>query len=113
VKPDPKFRREGSHLITEVDLDFVQAALGDEILVTTIDGQSSMKVPAGTQPGTMFRLRGKGMPSLNGRGHGDLHVLVNVVVPEKLNSEQKRILGEFSRASGKTTGKKKPGRHKK
>lgn len=111
VKEDPTFRRRDTHLITEVDLDFVQAALGDEIMVTTIDGQSSMKVPSGTQPGTMFRLRGKGMPSLQGRGNGDLHVMVNVVVPEKLSGEQKRILKEFAEAGGsskaKTSGKKK------
>lgn len=112
VQPDPKFRREGSHLITEVEIDFVQAALGDEILVPTIDGQASMKIPAGTQPGTMFRLRGKGMPSLNGRGHGDLHVLVNLVVPERLSSVQKRILKEFAEASGKPRNRKKPGKHR-
>ena len=68
-----------------------------------------MKVPAGTQPGTMFRLKGKGMPNLQGRGNGDLHVLVNVAVPEKLNGEQKRILKEFAEAGGKA----KPGRKKK
>ena len=117
VKSDPTFRREGSHLITEVDLNFVQAALGDDIMVNTIDGQASMKIPAGTQPGTMFRLRGKGMPSLQGRGNGDLHVLVNLAVPEKLNGEQKRILKEFDEAGGgsktKASSKKKPGRKKK
>ena len=109
VQPDPTFRREGMHLITEIDVDFVQAALGDEIKVQTIDGNAAMKVPAGTQPGTMFRLKGKGMPNIQGRGNGDLHVLVNVAVPEKLNGEQKRILKEFAEAGGKA----KPGRKKK
>ena len=113
VKDDPVFHRRDTHLITEVELDFVQAALGDEVKVTTIDGQASMKVPAGTQPGTMFRLRGKGMPSLQGRGNGDLHVQVNIAVPEKLSGEQKRILKEFGEASGKSIGKKKSGRKKK
>ncbi len=112
VKSHPQFRREGPHLITEMDIDFVQAALGDEITVKTIDGKASMKVPPGTQPGTMFRLKGKGLPSLQGRGNGDLHVLVNVKVPEKLTGEQKRILEMFADASGKKAHKKKPGKFK-
>ena len=116
VQEDSVFRRRGSHLITEVDLDFVQAALGDEIMVTTIDGQASMKIPPGTQPGTMFRLRGKGMPSLQGRGNGDLHVQVNIVVPERLSGEQKRILREFAEAGGgsqtKASNKKKSRKRK-
>ena len=117
IESNPTFRREGTHLITEVDINFVQAALGDEIMVKTIDGKSAMKVPAGTQNGTLFRLRGKGMPSIQGRGNGDLHVLVNIVVPEKLNGEQKRILKEFAEAGGNSTAKasskKKSGRKKK
>ena len=101
VQDDPVFQRHGEHLLTEVDIDFVQAALGDEITLETIDGKASIKVPPGTQPGTIFRLRGKGMPIMGGRGNGDLHVKVNLKVPEKLNGEQKRILKEFSDASGK------------
>ncbi len=117
VEPDPVFHRKDTHLITEMNLDFVQAALGDEIMVTTIDGQASMKIPPGTQTGTMFRLRGKGMPSLQGRGNGDLHVQVNVVVPEKLSGEQKRILKEFAMtgrsSAAKARGIRKPDRKKK
>lgn len=101
VKDDPRFQREGPHLLTEVGIDFVQAALGDEITIETLEGKATMKVPPGTQPGTVFRLRGKGMPVLGGRGSGDLHVKVDIRVPDKLTSEQKRILREFAEASGK------------
>jgi molecular chaperone DnaJ len=101
VKDEPRFQREGPHLLTEIDIEFVQAALGDDVTIGTLEGKSSMKVPPGTQTGTVFRLKGKGMPVLGGRGNGDLHVRVNVLVPEKLTSEQRRILKEFAEASGK------------
>jgi molecular chaperone DnaJ len=101
VQEDPVFQREGPHLLTEVDIDFVQATLGDEITLGTIDGKATMSIPPGTQPGTIFRLKGKGMPVMGGRGNGDLHVKVNLTVPEKLNGEQKRILKEFADASGR------------
>ncbi|MDO9537312.1 MAG: molecular chaperone DnaJ [Thermoplasmata archaeon] len=110
VKEDPVFQREGPHMLTEIDIDFVQAALGDEITLNTIDSKATMNIPPGTQPGTIFRLRGKGMPVLGGKGSGDLHVKVNLAVPEKLNADQKRLLKEFGEASGKKsttqTGKK-------
>jgi molecular chaperone DnaJ len=110
VEPDRRFVREGPHLLTEKDITFAQAALGAEVDVPTLDGKASMRVPAGTQPGTMFRLKGKGMPFMDRRGQGDLHVKVNVTVPEKLNAEQKRLLKEFERESDgrdrKKSGKK-------
>ncbi len=102
VQDDPKFQRQGPHLLTEVDVEFVQAALGDEITIETIDGKVSMNIPAGTQPGDIFRLKGKGMPVMGGRGNGDLHIKVNLAVPKKLSLEQKRILKEFADASGKS-----------
>jgi molecular chaperone DnaJ len=103
VQDDPVFRRQDAHLLTEIDIDFVQAALGDEVTLETIDGKASIKIPPGTQPGTVFRLRGKGMPVMGGRGNGDLHVKVNLAVPTKLNAEQKRVLREFTEAGhGKT-----------
>jgi len=101
VRPDPRFIRNGTHLLTEMDVDFVQAALGDTIKVKTLNGTASMKVPAGSQPGTVFRLKGKGMPSMGGRTCGDLHVKINIKVPKRLSSEQKRILKEFKTAAGK------------
>ncbi len=100
VQDDPVFQRQDIHLLTETDIGFAQAALGDEITLETIDGKATIKIPAGTQTGTVFRLRGKGMPVMGGRGSGDLHVRVNISVPTKLNPEQKRLLREFDEASG-------------
>jgi len=77
----------------------------------SFDGKASIQIPAGTQPGTVFRLRGKGMPVLGARASGDLHVRVNVSVPTKLNAEQKRLLREYAEASG-GSGFRKFGRRK-
>jgi len=95
------FEREGSDLHCEVPLPFAVAALGGELKVPTLEGQSSIKVPAGTQGGTTFRLRDKGMPSLTNKGRkGDLNVTVQVEVPTKLNSEQENKLREFAETLG-------------
>ncbi len=99
VQEHPFFNREGEDLYLEVPVTFVQASLGDEIEIPTMKGKSTMKVPAGTQNGETFRLKGKGVPRLNGRGTGDLFVNVNVVVPVKLNSKQKEILKQFADAT--------------
>jgi molecular chaperone DnaJ len=96
VKPHEIFQREGDDLLCEVPINFVQAALGAEIDVPTLDGKTSIKVPAGTQPGTMFRLKGKGVKSIQGYGSGDLHVRVTVEVPTHLSTAQKAKLEEFS-----------------
>src|SRR5437773_5327424 len=102
VRPHEIFQRDGDDLLCEVPINFVQAALGAEIDVPTLDGKSSIKVPAGTQPGTMFRLKGKGVKNIQGYGHGDLHVRMNVEVPTHLNAAQKAKLEEFSElCSGK------------
>ena len=106
VQDDPVFQREGPHLLTEADIDFVQAALGDRITIGTLEGKVSMDIPPGTQPGKVFRLRGKGMPFRDGMGTGDLYVKVNLAVPEKLTAEQKRILKEFAEVSGKSSAGK-------
>jgi molecular chaperone DnaJ len=103
VKENERFERHGDHLLSNVPVSYATAALGGEIEVETLDGKALLKIPPGTQPGTTFRLRGKGMPSLEGRGNGDLHVLVGVEVPRKLNSEQRRLLKEFDEA-GKRKG---------
>jgi molecular chaperone DnaJ len=92
------FRREGNHLFCEVPVNFTTLALGGEIVVPTLDGQERMKVPDGTQTGTTLRLRGKGMPDVNGRGRGDLLVTVQVQTPKKLSKEQRQLLEQLAKA---------------
>jgi molecular chaperone DnaJ len=96
VKPHDIFERDGDDLICEVPVSFVQATLGAEIEVPTLGGKTHIKVPAGTQPGTTFRLKGKGVKNIQGFGSGDLHVRVNVEVPTHLNPAQKLKLQEFA-----------------
>jgi len=90
------FQRDGDDLLCEVPVSFVQAALGAEIEVPTLDGAAAVKIPAGTQPGTMFRLKGKGVKNVQGYGCGDLHVRINVEVPSHLSAPQKAKLQEFA-----------------
>lgn len=92
VTSDPKFRREGYDIVTEQEISFPQAALGMDLNVDTINGAVKIRVPAGTQPGTLIRLSGRGVPRLRGGGAGDHYVKINVVVPKKLNSKQKELL---------------------
>lgn len=96
VKAHEIFQRDGDDLLCEVPVSFVQAALGAEIEVPTLHGRTQIKMPAGTQPGTTFRLKGKGVKSIQGYGIGDLHVRVNVEVPTHMNSAQKAKLQEFA-----------------
>jgi len=96
VKPHEIFQRDGDDLLCEVPISFIQAALGDQINVPTLDGKSEIRIPAGTQPGTMFRLKGKGIKNIQGYGFGDLHVRVNVEVPTHLTPAQKTKLQEFA-----------------
>jgi molecular chaperone DnaJ len=96
IKQHEIFQRDGDDLLCEVPVSFIQAALGAEIDVPTLDGKASIKMPAGTQPGTMFKLKGKGMRNVQGYGHGDLHVRIGVEVPTHLTSAQKAKLQEFS-----------------
>jgi molecular chaperone DnaJ len=91
------FHREEDDLYCEMPVSFPTLALGGSIKVPTLNGREDVHVPAGTQPGTRFRLRGKGMPHVNGRGHGDLHVIARVAVPKKLTKEQKHLLEELGR----------------
>lgn len=100
VEDHDVFEREGSTLFCEVPLPFSTAALGGELKVPTLDGQSSIKIPPGTQGGTTFRVRDKGMPSLSGGAKGDLNVTVQVEVPTKLSKEQQEKLREFSESIG-------------
>ncbi len=90
VKHHEIFSREGDDLLCEVPVSFVQATLGAEIEVPTLEGRATIKIPAGTQPGTLLRLKGRGVKNLQGYGQGDLHVRVQVEVPTHLNSAQKQ-----------------------
>lgn len=97
VKPHTIFEREGSDIYVSVAIPFSVAVLGGEIKVPTIEGNLKLKIRAGTQPGTMMRLRERGIPHLQGKGKGDEYVRLMVSVPEKLNSSQKKLIEELQR----------------
>ncbi|MEX0675036.1 MAG: molecular chaperone DnaJ [Gaiellaceae bacterium] len=103
VRPDPRFVRDGSDLLSTVDLTMTQAALGVTLTLPTIDGEEEVEFGPGTQPGAIVVLRGKGMPVLQGRGRGDHRVLVNVLVPDSLDDEQRKLLEEFQRLEQERT----------
>ena len=100
IKPHSFFRREGNDVVCEIPISFAQAALGDEIDVPTLDGKAKLKIPEGTQTGTVFRLRGLGIPGIHGRGRGDQLVAVKVVTPTRLTARQRELLREFAGLSG-------------
>ncbi|MBI4432159.1 MAG: molecular chaperone DnaJ [Candidatus Omnitrophica bacterium] len=100
VKPHEIFTRQGQTVLCEVPVSFVQAALGAEIEVPTLGGPTTLKIPAGTQSGKVFRLKGKGIASLNGRGIGDEEVHIHVETPAHLSDRQKALLKEFAELSG-------------
>ncbi|WP_100372237.1 molecular chaperone DnaJ [Bacillus sp. FJAT-45037] len=100
VKPHEFFERDGDDVYCEMPLTFAQVALGDEIEVPTLNGKVKLKIPAGTQTGTNFRLRGKGVPNVHGRGQGDQHVQVQVVTPKNLTDKEKDLIREFAQMSG-------------
>ena len=100
VQEHPIFIREDTEVICEVPISFTQAALGSTIEVPTLDGKVKMKIPGGTQSGKVFRLRGKGIPHLNGYQRGDQHVRITVEVPEKLSRKQRDLLEQFAAISG-------------
>ena len=100
VRPHAQLRRDGTSIYLDQDISFLQAALGAEIEIPSLDGRIKCTVPAGTQPGTTLRLRGKGVPELNGRGRGDQFVKVRVPVPRNLNEEQKEALRRFGETMG-------------
>lgn len=95
VRSHPLFTREGTSVFCEAPITFTQAALGAELEIPTIDGKVKYTLPEGTQTGTVFRLRGKGIPNLHGKGRGDQYVTVTVEVPKNLTSEQKEKLRQF------------------
>ena len=100
VKPHPQFRRDGTTVLYEQPVSFFQAAMGAELEIPTIDGKVKYTLPAGTQTGTTFRLRGKGIPELRGRGRGDQYVTIRVQVPTSMNAEQKEALRAFAQTMG-------------
>lgn len=100
VKASREFERNGSEIYYELPINFVQATLGDEVEVPTVHGNVKLKIPAGTQTGTNFRLRGKGAPKLRGTGTGDQHVKIKLVTPKNLSKEQTELLRQFAKASG-------------
>lgn len=106
VRPHNIFTRNENDIVMEATISFTQAALGDDIIVPTLDGKAEMKIPSGTQNGNVFRLKGKGIPSLYNSGKGDELVRVKVVVPTKLTDRQKELLREFAQISGEKTKSK-------
>ena len=103
VREHPIFRREETEVVCEMPISFTQAALGAQIDVPTLDGPVAMKIPAGTQSGKIFRLRGKGIPTLGGGQRGDQHVRVMVETPTHLTKEQKEVLERFASLAGEKT----------
>ncbi|HEV8366496.1 MAG TPA: molecular chaperone DnaJ [Pyrinomonadaceae bacterium] len=101
VAEHEQFERQGSNLYEAVPITFAQAALGADVMVKTLDGEEKLKVPMGTQTGTVFRLKGKGMPQLGGRGKGDLFVSVSVITPTSLTRDQRRLLEQLAEVENK------------
>ena len=102
VRPHELFRREGTSVLCEAPITFTQAVLGAELEIPTIDGKVKYTLPEGTQSGTTFRLKGKGIPSINGRGRGDQYVTVYIETPKNLNKEQKEALKKFAETMGES-----------
>ena len=100
VRPSDKFRRDGTAVYLEQPVTFTQAVLGAKLIIPTIDGNVEYTMPEGTPPGTTFRLRGKGIPSINGRGRGDQFVTIRLQVPTSLTSEQREALNAYAAAMG-------------
>lgn len=99
VADDPRFERHGDQLLTRIDVTVTDAALGSTAEVETLDGPAELRIEPGLQSGTVLRLKGKGLPTLRGRRRGDLHVLVNVMVPTNLNAEQRELLERFAKST--------------
>ena len=102
VRPHELFRREGTSVLCEAPITFTQAVLGAELEIPTIDGKVKYTLPEGTQSGTTFRLKGKGIPSINGRGRGDQYVTVYIETPKNLNKEQEEALKKFAETMGES-----------
>ncbi len=99
VMPDKRYKREGDDVITEESLTFSQAALGTQLKIETLEGSVTLRIPPGTQPSTVMRLRGKGVPHVRGNGRGDHYVRLSVAVPRKITRKQRELLVEFDKES--------------
>ena len=104
VRPHARFERDGTSVLLEQEISYAQAALGAEVEVPTLDGKVKLTIPEGTQPGAVFRLRGKGIPYLRGTGRGDQFVSVTVKVPKNLTGSQKELLRQFAASMGEYDG---------
>jgi len=104
VRPHARFERDGTSVLLEQEISYAQAALGAEVEVPTLDGKVKLNIPEGTQPGAVFRLRGKGIPYLRGSGRGDQFVSVTIKVPKNLTSSQKELLRQFAASMGELDG---------
>jgi molecular chaperone DnaJ len=102
VAPHKFFKRRGDDILLDLDINVAQAALGSEIEVPTVDGTEKLNIPAGTQPGQVFTMRGKGVPRLRKSGRGDEHVIVNVDIPSKLSKEQRALFEQLASSLGTT-----------
>ena len=98
VEPHELFERQGDDLLLKQDVSFSQAAIGAKIKVPTLDGQASLKIPSGTQPGTVLKMKGKGVKHLHGFSKGDQLVIINIDIPSKLNKKQEKLLKEFEKS---------------
>jgi len=96
IEPDERFERRGNDIYTDLELDVVTATLGDKINIPTVHGDETLKIPAGTQPGKVFKLSGKGGPKFQGQGNGDQYVRISVIVPEKLTRQEKELWKELA-----------------
>ena len=104
VRPHQRFERDGTSVLLEQEISYAQAVLGAEIEVPTIDGKVKLTIPEGTQPGAVFRLKGKGIPYLRGSGRGDQFISVTIKVPKNLSSSQKELLRQFAASMGDLDG---------
>lgn len=101
VSSHAKFQREGYDIITEEELSFVKAILGTELSIETLDGLLTVRIPSGTQPGTVIRLRGKGVQQIRGDSKGDHYLKLKIVLPKSISGKQKELLREFEELQGK------------
>ena len=104
VRPHARFERDGTSVLLEQEISYAQATLGAEVEVPTLDGKVKLTIPEGTQPGAVFRLRGKGIPFLRGSGRGDQFVSVTIKVPKNLTGSQKELLRQFAASMGELDG---------
>jgi len=106
VEPHETFRRDNSDVYSELYISFPEAVLGGEVEVETLYGKVRLKIQPGTRPGSVYRLKGKGIPHLQGSGKGDHFVKIDIEIPKKLSPRERELLGELAKEMGKKTGKK-------